>query len=66
MRGKDKGRPAWHYVLVERELEEEFVKAINAGTVDVAKFGYVIRCGWGEDPPDDIHKAIDKYRPSYI
>ena len=65
MRGKDEGQPAWQYVLVERELEEDFKKTVDTGTVDVVKFGYVIKSGWGKDPPDDTRKAIDKYCPTY-
>ena len=65
VRGKDRGRPAWHYVLVERELEEDFLKQVRTGTVDVAKFGFIIKSGFGKDPPDDTQKAVEKYCPSF-
>ena len=64
MIGTDKGREAWHYVLVEKELEKEFSAQV-ATTLGVAKFGYVIKSGWGKDPPDDVQKAIKKYCPAY-
>ena len=63
VRGKDRGRPAWHFVLVERELKEDFKKAVNTRTVNVSKFGYVIKSGWGKDPPEDTQKAICRYGP---
>ena len=60
VRGKDKGRQAWHIVLVEKDLLERFRETVSSGTVDVAKFGYVIKSGWGKDPPDDIIKLLKK------
>ena len=60
VRGKDKGRQAWHIVLVEKDLLESFRETVNSGTVDVAKFGYVIKSGWGKDPPDDIINLLKK------
>ena len=59
-RGKDKGREAWHIVLVEKNLLESFRETVSSGIVDVAKFGYVIKSGWGNDPPDDIIKLLKK------
>lgn len=65
VRGKDKGREAWHYVLVKKELEEIFRETVDTGTVDVAQFGFVIKSGWGKDPPEDLAKNIEKYSPQY-
>ena len=45
VRGKDKGREAWHIVLVEKDLLEGFKEKVSSGTVDVAKFGYIIKSG---------------------
>ena len=59
VRGKDKGRPAWHYVLVDKEKEEEFKAQVKTGTVDVANFGKILHSGWGEDPPKEKKKQID-------
>ena len=60
VRGKDKGREAWHIVLVEKDLLKSFHETVSSGTVDVAKFGYVIKSGWGRDPPDDLIKLLKK------
>ena len=64
VRGKDREIPVWRYVLVERELEEDFHKQVATGTVDAANFGYVFKSGLGEDPPDDTQKAVKKYCPN--
>ena len=65
VRGTDKGRKAWHMVLVERELLDAFREKVSTGTVDVDKYGYVIKSGWGKDPPDDVSDKIKKYSPNY-
>ena len=59
------GRKAWHLVLVERELLKDFREKVSTGTVDVAKYGYVIKSGWGTDPPDDIADNLKKYSPNH-
>ena len=61
VRGKDKGRPAWHYVLVDEGKENAFKETVSSGTVDVAVYGKVIKSGWGKDPPDDVKNAIDSF-----
>ena len=63
---KDKGRNAWHIVLAERDLLDDFKKKFDSGIINVADYGYVIKSGWGEDPPVDIMDKIKKYCPSYI
>ena len=52
VRGKDRGRPAWHYVMVEKPLLGLFVKRTNGGKLDVADFGAVLESGWGDSPPE--------------
>lgn len=59
VRGKDHGREAWHYVLVEEERLGEFNKKISSGNVDVAGFGAVLESGWGRDPPEHISKRMN-------
>ena len=60
VRGKDKGRPAWHYVLVEKLKLPIFLKKTNGGTVDVSEYGKILYSGWGENPPEDIVKKIEE------
>ena len=50
VRGKDRGKPAWHYVLVDKHLLGLFLKKTKGGSLDVKDFGTVLRSGWGQDP----------------
>ena len=66
VRGKDNGRAAWHYVLVDKELEENFNEAVaSTGTVNVAKYGFVIHSGFGKDPPEDFVDKLKRCSPKY-
>ena len=60
VRGKDKGRAAWHYVLAKKHLLGLFLKRTNGGSVNVADFGAVLRSGWGKDPPEGTTDKILK------
>lgn len=51
VRGNNRGKPAWHYVLVDRHLLGLFLKKTQGGHVDVADFGTVLRSGSGQNPP---------------
>ena len=59
VRGKDKGRPAWHYVVVDEEKLDDFKAKIASGTIDVADYGRVLKSGWGKDPPEDIDRKMN-------
>lgn len=58
VRGKDKGRPAWHYVLLDKLKKPMFEKTIKTGAIDVAEYGTILYSGWGENPPQDIVDRI--------
>ena len=51
VRGKDRGKPSWHYVLVDKHLLGLFLKKTKGGSLDVKDFGTVLRSGWGKNPP---------------
>ena len=65
VRGKDRGKPAWHYVQVKKALLPLFLKLTNGGSLDVANFGFVLTSGWGKDPPEDVWKNIDEKSDSF-
>lgn len=67
VRGKDQGRPAWHYIMVvdDDEALDLFHKTVKSGNVDVADFGFVIKSGWGVDPPDHVREWIKKKYDTY-
>ena len=56
--GKDRGRAAWHYVLVKKHLLGLFLKQTQGGSLDVADFGDVLGSGWGKDPPEGTRDKI--------
>ena len=60
VRGKDRGRAAWHYVLVKKHLLGLYLKRTNGGSLDVADFGDVLGSGWGKDPPEGTRDKILK------
>lgn len=60
VRGKDKGKPAWHFVDVKKTLTGLFDKRIKSGRLDVADFGTILASGWGTDPPDSKREQIFK------
>ncbi|GHM57960.1 MAG: hypothetical protein sL5_01260 [Candidatus Mesenet longicola] len=60
VRGKDRGKPAWHYVLVDKDKKEMFLAKSRTGSIDVALYGQILHSGWGEDPPQDIVDKVNK------
>ena len=65
VRGKDRGKPAWHYVLVEKTLLPLFLRRTKGGSLDVADFGLVLKSGWGKDPPENVRKDINEMGPTF-
>jgi hypothetical protein len=62
IRGKDAGRPAWHYVQIDGMKLRAFKRALATGSLDVSQYGEILKSGWGEDPPGDIVKWVkDRY-----
>ena len=58
VRGKDRGRAGWHYVLVKKHLLGLFLKRTKAGSLNGADFGAVLRRGWGKYPPEGTGDKI--------
>lgn len=58
--GKDRGKDAWHYVLVDKPKLPMFLKQIETGSIDVALYGEVLRSGWGKNPPPEMIKEIEE------
>jgi len=70
IRGKDQGRPAWHYILVPVNKVADLKAQKPGGTIDVTKFGNIIEyrdkqgkikpmSGWGTNPPKMIETWIE-------
>ena len=60
VRGEDRGKLAWHYVLVEKALLPLFLRRTNGGSLDVADFGLILKSGWGKDPPENVRTNINE------
>ena len=56
VRGRDENTSAWHYVEADRALLDIFKKRTQGGSVDIAKYGNVIRSGWGYNPSPEVAK----------
>ncbi len=53
VRGRDRGRPVWHYVEVERHLLIMFKKMLGRGLNEqwiFRQFGKILLSGWGNQP----------------
>lgn len=60
VRGKDNGRPAWHYVLVPHDKIKGLRQQKSGTNIDVADYGKIIKSGWGVDPSPEIVKEIEE------
>ena len=62
VRGKDRGRPAWHYVFLvdDEETIDKFREAVKSGNIDVANYGEIMFSGFGVDPPNEITEKVHK------
>ena len=66
VRGKEDGKPLWHYVLVDEDKVDAFKAKIKTGNINVADYGTVLHSGWGQDPPIDIIRKVELRFKSYI
>jgi len=60
VRGKDAGRPAWHFVKIDPTKLTSFKQALLTGSLDASEYGEILLSGWGEDPPDEVRKEVVK------
>ena len=60
VRGKDKGRQAWYYVLVDQLKVTLFLAMINRGSSNLEDYGEILFSGWGENPPEKVVAKIKK------
>jgi hypothetical protein len=58
IQGNDAGRPAWHYVKIDRMKLAAFRRALKTGSLDASDYGTILKSGWGKDPPKKIVKWI--------
>jgi len=58
VRGKDKGKPCWHYIMVDKHKLPMFKIRVKSDFIDLDEYGEVLESGWGIDPPEDVAKRI--------
>ncbi len=72
IRGKNRGRPAWHCILVPHKKIGRLKSQWKRGSIDIDQFGHVIEylnheditkqmSGWGENPPKQLREWLDKH-----
>lgn len=72
VRGKDNQRPAWHYILVYRNLILNLRALKPQSNINVIDYGRFVRyidangsirqaSGWGVDPPKELTDFLDEY-----
>ena len=66
VRGHDKDRPVWYYVLVDKEKVEEFIAQEATGCMYVAEYGKVLRFGRGKNPSKEIKEQTMEPFTSYL
>lgn len=59
MRGEDKGKKAWHYVLIDKLKLPLFLMKVDEGRVNASEYGKILYSGWGENPPSHVQKTIE-------
>jgi hypothetical protein len=52
------GKPAWYYLQVDEPKHKAFLKQMETGTLDLAKYGKILYSGWGTTPPEPIEALM--------
>lgn len=60
VRGNSGSQKAWYYVLIARLKLPLYYKAVASGTLDLQSFGKIICSGFGENPPEDLHRELEE------
>ncbi len=62
VRGTDKNRPVWYYVLVvdDDKMIVQFKEELKSpGTINLEEFGQILESGYGKEPPDGVMQRIE-------
>lgn len=54
VKGTDRDRKAWYYVLVERLKVQLFLKALNDDIIHLENYGKILYSAYGEEPPESV------------
>ena len=61
VRGRDRGRQAWHYVQVERDLVHKFNAQMKRGSIDVKHYGRIQKSGFGRSPDRTVRDQMEEF-----
>lgn len=60
VKGIDKNKNAWYYVLVDPNLIEEFNKQLSDEIIHLKQLGKILYSSYGDEPPENITIEIEK------
>lgn len=60
IKGEDRKRDAWYYVLVDPNLIEEFNMHLDDKIIHLKQYGVILDSAYGDEPPDNITDKIKK------
>ena len=58
VRGTDRGRAAWYYVLVDEDKIVDYKNSLKSDTINLENYGTILESGYGEHPPERIEQKI--------
>ena len=60
VKGKDDGRDAWYYVLVDPEKHDKFLRDLNDNVIHLEDSGHIIRSAYGDNPDESVTKELER------
>ena len=62
VKGTDKGRDAWYYVLLfdDEENISNFKEALQDKIINLEKYGKILHSGFGKEPPNEVTEKLHK------
>ncbi len=62
VKGEDRSRSAWYYVLVvdDEETIRAFKAALKDDIIHLNRYGQILKSGWGKIPPNEVTDEIEK------
>lgn len=61
IKGRNSGRMAWYYILVDKTKLTSFKQnMLKKNDINLSEYGKIIYSGWGKNPPEEIIKIIKK------
>ena len=52
--GVEAGKACWFFVEIDPLTYPDYKWHLRQGSMDVRDYGTILKCGWGDTPPQDI------------